>query len=857
MPARVARSAPPRNGNGNGLEYSRSRSHLSNNDRVDLYHQFSSKKPKQTVHRQVAGAEAAKLVHGPVDIDSFLEIDCFPGMKVCGVKNERVVNITDLLRQVDPTIIGANKRSERLMYSPLAKALNEIAKKAVTGRPLPVKFDVCGDLRPAEEIGGFRTTPDLSIQPRRKSKNHGSSSDYWARGLGIIEVKATEQEDPWYQRVSTSAGEHEFTEVQLKTWNQIQEYAVMAYRAVSRCFLLGMGFFGDVVRFFRWDRSSIIVSDPVHYKVDPAPLITFVVGLAKFANSGIDRTAHTSLGTKAELALVHSCYDEAVHLGILSEYTPHRDGDTLDGESTRIVVESPQKPGLYETFLAIGRPMFYSRSVRGRGTRVWLAKRARRCEDGFVVIKDTWRNESRWTEGEIYGSIYKGAESVFGVARFYHDFDVPDPVSKEMPCCTAAARLNEEGTDLTERIHHRCVLLSVGIPLDRFKSTKQLLHAIRDAVEGHRNMCSNGVLHRDISPHNIMISVYPEREMGARGFLIDPELAVVDTMPDLATELHYLTGTPPFMAIDRWVDDEADHEEWHDLESFFWVLVFVVIRHTPCYITQKRVDKPAVEFLPSLYDTYPSDRNKKTFLTDDAPNLTVVNNPPLTACIKKLASIVYSHYYPAQVKQDLLPGKLNQLTHAKVIATLDEFLKSAEWPSEVDDAAVPFEQLERHSVQQKQEVAAALNAARLKAESGRSSRISRTSKSAQVAKQGQQDRRTNQLKPNARNASAGPAARGIKHISAAPPPKAPQHVAWHLATAHRTRKRKGSSVEKEPADEESALKRSRHTAAVATRTPVAKNTRSAARRNHAVSSYQGTTRIVTRSQTRRAQQRSG
>ncbi|EPQ53842.1 hypothetical protein GLOTRDRAFT_131171, partial [Gloeophyllum trabeum ATCC 11539] len=454
MPARIARSAPPRNGNANRLDYSRSRSHLSNNDRVDLYHKFSSEKLKQTVHRQVAGAEAAKLVHGPVDIDSFLEIDCFPGMKVCGVKNERVVNITDLLRQVDPTIIGANKRSERLMYSPLADALNEIAKKAVTGRPLPVKFDVCGDLRPAEEIGGFRTTPDLSIQPQRKRKNNGSSSDYWARGLGVIEVKATEQEDPWYQRVSTSAGEHEFTEVQLKTWNQIQEYAVMAYRAVPRCFLLGMGFFGDVVRFFRWDRSSAIVSDPVYYKLDPTPLITFVVGLAKFANSGIDRTAHASLSTKAELALVHSCYDEAVHLGILLEYTPRRDGDTLDGESTRIVVESPQNPGLHENFISIGRPMFYSRSIRGRGTLVWLAKRAGRSDDGFVVIKDTWRNESRWTEGKIYRSIYKGAESVFGVARFYHDFDVPDPVSKEMPCCTAAARLNEEGTDLTERIHH-------------------------------------------------------------------------------------------------------------------------------------------------------------------------------------------------------------------------------------------------------------------------------------------------------------------------------------------------------------------------------------------------------------------
>ncbi|EPQ53851.1 hypothetical protein GLOTRDRAFT_139909 [Gloeophyllum trabeum ATCC 11539] len=504
--------------------------------------------------------------------------------------------------------------------------------------------------------------------------------------------------------------------------------------------------------------------------------------------------------------------------------------------------------------------MFYSRSIRGRGTLVWLAKRAGRSDDGFVVIKDTWRNESRWTEGKIYRSIYKGAESVFGVARFYHDFDVPDPVSKEMPCCTAAARLNEEGTDLTERIHHRCVLLSVGIPLDRFKSTKQLLHAIRDAVEGHRNMCSNGVLHRDISPHNIMISVYPEREMGARGFLIDPELAAVDTMPDLAKELHYLTGTLPFMAIDRWDHDDADHEAWHDLESFFWVLIFVVFRHTRCYITERRDDVAAAAFLPGLYDDPPSERKKENFLRHNGPHVTVVDNPALTACIRKFAALVRSHYYDHDVKEALPRERINQLSHDKVLATLDESLVSPEWPSESEDAAIPFEHVERRSVLQKQEVAAALNAARLKAESARSSRITRTSKSAQVSKTGQQDRRSNQLKPNlskARNASTRPPANSNKQIPAVPHAKVPQPVAGQQATAHRTRKRKGSSAAKEPAEEESALKRSRLTAAQTTRASVAKNTRSAARLNNASSSSQGTTRIVTRSQTRRAQQRSG
>ncbi|EPQ53859.1 hypothetical protein GLOTRDRAFT_14925, partial [Gloeophyllum trabeum ATCC 11539] len=63
-------------------------------------------------------------------------------------------------------------------------------------------------------------------------------------------------------------------------------------------------------------------------------------------------------------------------------------------------------------------------------------------------------------------------------------------------------------------VHHRCILRSVGIPLTRFKSTRQLLEAIRDAVEGHKAMNENGVMHRDISVNNILISADPDKEGG-------------------------------------------------------------------------------------------------------------------------------------------------------------------------------------------------------------------------------------------------------------------------------------------------------------------------------------------------------
>ena len=82
------------------------------------------------------------------------------------------------------------------------------------------------------------------------------------------------------------------------------------------------------------------------------------------------------------------------------------------------------------------------------------------------------------------------------------------------------------------------------------------------------------ILHRDISENNIII-VGSATEGSPKGLLIDLDLAKeLDSIPSGAT---HRTGTMQFMAIE--VLQGKGHTYRHDLESFFYVFVWMCIRH--------------------------------------------------------------------------------------------------------------------------------------------------------------------------------------------------------------------------------------------------------------------------------------
>ncbi|KAL7899215.1 serine/threonine-protein kinase Sgk2 [Trichoderma sp. SZMC 28014] len=131
--------------------------------------------------------------------------------------------------------------------------------------------------------------------------------------------------------------------------------------------------------------------------------------------------------------------------------------------------------------------------------------------------------------------------------------------------------------DLWEDRIYSCLVVSpAGRVISDFKTIKELLESMRDAIKAHQSLYTTGnILHRDISPNNIIITD-PEKADGFKGMLIDLDLAKeLNSGPSGA---RHQTGTMQFMAVE--VLRTIDHTYRHDLESFFYVLIWMCARQS-------------------------------------------------------------------------------------------------------------------------------------------------------------------------------------------------------------------------------------------------------------------------------------
>ncbi|EPT03332.1 hypothetical protein FOMPIDRAFT_89023 [Fomitopsis schrenkii] len=254
-----------------------------------------------------------------------------------------------------------------------------------------------------------------------------------------------------------------------------------------------------------------------------------------------------------------------------------------------------------------------------------------------------------------------------------------------------------------ERSHVRTVLKSVGTPLSEFRDTKELATAFRDAIEGHRLAYVKGVVHRDVSEGNVMIC----RDPGSlfKGFIHDFDhsfswlrfLGKQGWITELATWVQYCaehghepagpndedvlndsksrTGTPLFMSVDV-LEGKMTHEARHDLESFFWLLLFVILRHTD---HEHELGERAIRVIfggaGDEFDT--CKRSKVYFLAHDKP-VQIKGNPALTHILKEFHALCKLNFvdYTGPVAR---PG----MTHLQVLDIFDRAL-IMEWPTAND-----------------------------------------------------------------------------------------------------------------------------------------------------------------------------
>ncbi|KAI8960297.1 hypothetical protein F5Y11DRAFT_358581 [Daldinia sp. FL1419] len=122
-----------------------------------------------------------------------------------------------------------------------------------------------------------------------------------------------------------------------------------------------------------------------------------------------------------------------------------------------------------------------------------------------------------------------------------------------------------------------CLVVSpAGRVISEFNTARELLESMRDAIKAHQSLYTTGnILHRNISSNNIIITK-PTKTDGFKGMFIDLDLAKVrDSGPSGA---RHQTGTIQFMTVE--VLRKTHHTCRHDLESFFYVLLWMCTRQS-------------------------------------------------------------------------------------------------------------------------------------------------------------------------------------------------------------------------------------------------------------------------------------
>ncbi|EED80749.1 predicted protein [Postia placenta Mad-698-R] len=246
-------------------------------------------------------------------------------------------------------------------------------------------------------------------------------------------------------------------------------------------------------------------------------------------------------------------------------------------------------------------PVWSSLSLFGRGTWVWYVHEYDvngRCLKGAkMIMKTAWRQGNRSSESIIHRSI-KGQHP--GLAKFLVGADVEHRAAGQRPerMSVRYLRSGQNNVNNGSPVLHRLVLSTVGRPLWEYESELELLLGVRAALDAHEFLCDQGIIHRDISPGNILLrdrSYNPDSEPdGGEGFLTDLEFARI---PDAVTVIEGvgesqrthtrwrehgapLTGNVQFMALDilRAGNGSIEHTACHDVESFIWVLGYCVLR---------------------------------------------------------------------------------------------------------------------------------------------------------------------------------------------------------------------------------------------------------------------------------------
>ncbi|KAG8947623.1 hypothetical protein FRC04_010557 [Tulasnella sp. 424] len=267
--------------------------------------------------------------------------------------------------------------------------------------------------------------------------------------------------------------------------------------------------------------------------------------------------------------------------------------------------------------LLIERPIYQARGfLFSRFTRVREGREVvgADSQDGELrVLKQNWADADRVNEALLYEEVkdvpnaarltsYENISRTIDIHSLWNDGGILGIYRKDGARQQPLPQLDmtqdemafhlypcEESPRAFSRVLVRMVIQQKGRPILTVQSSRELVEATKQWVIGIRGV--NGITHRDVSNGSLLL----DHDSGPPAFNINLGLAdrsaspgrkedflTPGTDPKRVAKAHHLTGTLPFIANDLLVammDGKSfKHEVYLDVESVFWVVLYVVLR---------------------------------------------------------------------------------------------------------------------------------------------------------------------------------------------------------------------------------------------------------------------------------------
>ena len=350
--------------------------------------------------------------------------------------------------------------------------------------------------------------PTHNIYPNIAVYREGVENHDWTSMQCFVQLHNRHWLDPYRQNFSSEQEgledpSYDSTDVR----EQLLRHATLQMGHHFRLFTFAVGIFDSRARFYRFDTSSVLVSESFNYHDDPNTLAQFFLRYSAMnpTERGFDPTV--TLASPAEKALYRSHIQHYLARTREKNLRRYPDIENIGNEDFPVSKVQVNDANRGVEWYLVCKPsvMPYNSTHRGRFTRGFIAVPARDpsahgpstqdTEKGQLYwLKDSWRPAS--DEPELAILAYLKTKGVPHLPDVICGGDIlSDGKSQEtindLFSNDPDATWMRPATDIRRMIHHR-IVQRLLIPLNQVESARELLRVGRDVLEGMRP-CSHQV----------------------------------------------------------------------------------------------------------------------------------------------------------------------------------------------------------------------------------------------------------------------------------------------------------------------------------------------------------------------------